>query len=108
MGADMHIWKVQYFYRNRQRHSRKSFSAAAQNAAALFVSTYFYPFPQYSTKYSYERVPEVKQVRAFFISERRTSLSDFFLVGGTPGCRSPPSDFDFAYQLKKSKLEDDL
>lgn len=64
------------------------------------ISTYFYPFPQYSTKYSYERVPEIKQVRAFFISERRTSLSDFFLVGGTPGCRSPPSDFDFAYQLK--------
>jgi len=90
MGADMHIWKVQYFYRNRQRYSRKSFSAAAQNAAALFVSTYFYPFPQHSTKYFYGRVPEVKQVRAFFISEKRTSLLDFLLAGGTPGCRSPP------------------
>ena len=25
---------------------------------------------------------------------------------GCPHCRSPPSDFDFAYQLKKSKLEE--
>ena len=104
MGANMCIGKVLYFHRKRQRYNQIYFCAAAQKAAALFVSTYFYPFPQYSTKYSYERVPEIKQVRAFFISERRTSLSDFFLVGGTPGCRSPPSDFDFAYPLKQIEI----
>ena len=108
MGADMHIWKVQYFYKKRQRYRRISFSAAAQKAAALFVSTYFYLFSLQSAKCPFERAPETKQVRAFFLSADRTSLTNSAVSEGSPGCRSPPSDFDFAYQLKKSKLEDDL
>jgi len=108
MGADMHICKVQYFHRKRQRYRRISFSAAAQKAAALFVSTYFYLFSLQSAKCPFERAPETKQVCALFLSADRTSLTDAAVAESSPGCRSPPSDFDFACQLKKSKLEDHL
>jgi len=88
----MHIWKFQYFYRKRQRYRRISFSAAAQKAAALFVSTYFYLFSLKSAKCPFERIPETKQVRALFISADRSSLTNTVVVESSPRCRlnTPP------------------
>ena len=82
------------------------FSAAVQKAAALFVSTYFYFFSQQSAKCSIKRAPVTKRVRALFLSTKQTNFPAASVAGDSPGCRSPPSDFDFAYQLKKSKLEE--
>lgn len=106
MGADMHIRKVLYFHRKRQKNSQIYFSAAVQKAAALFVSTYFYFFSQQSAKYSIKRAPVTKRVRALFLSTKQTNFLATTVAGDSPGCRSPPSDFDFAYQLKKSELEE--
>lgn len=106
MGADMHIRKVLYFHRKRQKNSQIYFSAAVQKAAALFVSTYFYFFSQQSAKCSIKRAPVTKRVRALFLSTKQTNFPAASVAGDSPGCRSPPSDFDFAYQLKKSKSEE--
>lgn len=100
MGADMHIRKVLYFYRKRQKDSQIYFSAAVQKAAALFVSTCFYFFSQQSVKCSIKRAPVTKRLRALFLSTKQTSLPAASVAGDSPGCRSPPSDFGFAYQQK--------
>lgn len=102
----MHIRKVLYFHRKRQKNSQIYFSAAVQKAAALFVSTYFYFFSQQSAKCSIKRAPVTKRVRALFLSTKQTNFPAASVAGDSPGCRSPPSDFDFAYQLKKSKSEE--
>ncbi|MCB7288166.1 hypothetical protein, partial [[Clostridium] scindens] len=48
--------------------------------------------------------PIAKQVRAFFLSADHTSLPAACVTEGCPGCRSPPSDFDFAYPLKQIEI----
>lgn len=106
MGADMHIRKVQYFHQKRQQYNQIYFSAAVQKAAAFFVSTYFYLFSQQLAKCSIKRAPVTKRVCALFLSAKQTNLIAVSVSDDSPGCRSPPSDFDLAYQLKKSKLEE--
>lgn len=100
----MCIGKVLYFHRKRQRYNQIYFCAAAQKAAALFVSTYFYLFSPQSSNCSIWRAPIAKQVRAFFLSADHTSLPAACVTEGCPGCRSPPSDFDFAYPLKQIEI----
>jgi len=100
MGTDMHIWRIQHFNKKRQHNNQTVFSAAAQKAAALFVSTFFYLYSHHSSKYSFKRTPGAKQVCAFFLSRHQERQSDAHLSGNMPSCRSPPSDFDFASQLK--------
>ena len=104
MGANMCIGKVLYFHRKRQRDNQISFSAAAQKAAALFVSIFFNLFSPQSSNCSIWRAPIAKQVRAFFLSADHTSLPAACVTEGCPGCRSPPSDFDFAYPLKQIEI----
>ena len=53
-----------------------------------------------------KRAPVTKRVRALFLSTKQTNFPAASVAGDSPGCRSPPSDFDFAYQLKKSKSEE--
>lgn len=100
----MQIWKIRYFHRKRQRYNHIYFGAAVQKAAALFVSTYFYLFSQQSAKYFIKRAPVAERVRALFLSADHTSLPAACITEGCPGCRSPPSDFDFAYPLKQIEI----
>lgn len=71
--------------------------------AAFLVSTeldYFRHDPPVKKSYCFFRALVISTSALFctFLSKRMDS--------GPYRCRSPPSDFDFAYQLKKSKLEE--
>lgn len=72
--------------------------------AAFFYSTNFERFLYFFLEYK----------EAMFVCAPATERVCFLglnyrgIGNGLIRCRSPPSDFDFAYQLKKSKLEDDL
>lgn len=86
----MHILEIQYSYRKRQQNEQIDFSAAAQEAAALFVSTAFYLCPHHSLKCFIKRTPGERQVCAFLLFKYRARLFDNLLAGGMPQCRSPP------------------
>lgn len=86
----MQIGTAQYFYRKGQRYNSIPFGAAVYKAAALFISTFFDRFLQLFLRYVNECTLETKQVCTFFLflEEKQEDCS--------PGCGSPPSDFDFA------------
>ena len=77
----MHIWEIQHFSKKRQQYNQIVFSAVAQEATALFISTVFYISPYHSLKYAFKRMPKTKQVCAFFLSGHRTRQSDVLIPG---------------------------
>ncbi|MGN0980314.1 MAG: hypothetical protein ACI4PT_08290 [Candidatus Avoscillospira sp.] len=90
-----------------QQRYRKKHAYSCAVIQVIWIAAFFF-----STKYEYflhippgingtltPCAPVIQRVR-FFAPILRDNDS------GQPHCRSPPSDFDFASPLKKSKLED--